>query len=92
MADALLIELRLPDDQLAILAGMIASKMPGAHKDCRGYTVAEAAQISGFNVSTIRRQVDAGLLPKVQNVKKVKIPKEAFDQWMKGKHQPGRNA
>jgi excisionase family DNA binding protein len=79
------VEVRLPDDQLAVLAKLIVSALPVGSKDPSTYTVAEAARIAGCNVSTVRRQVDAGLLPKVQNVKKLLIPREALERWISGK-------
>lgn len=79
------VEIRLPDDQLAVLAKLIVAALPVGSKDPSTFTVVDAARVAGCNVSTIRRQVEAGLLPKVQNVKKLLIPREALERWVSGR-------
>jgi excisionase family DNA binding protein len=77
----LLVEVRLPEDQLVKLASLIASKTGGrgAESD-RPYTVEEAARALGLSGDTIRRRVKAGLLPKVPNMGRTLIPACEIDR------------
>ena len=79
------ITISIPDEQLEMLATLIASKIGGKSlggKSLGGkdtYTCAEAAQRLGVHQETIRRQVKAGMIPRVPCLSKLIIPAVAID-------------
>ena len=73
------ITITIPDEQLEMLATMIASKL--VVKSLGGkdsYTCKEAAARLGVHQETIRRQGKAGLIPRVPGIGKLIIPGAAM--------------
>lgn len=69
------IPLTITGDQLEKIASMVADQLrqrPRAQKD--SYTVAEAAEMIRVCPATIRRRVEAGILPKVAGFNVIRIP------------------
>ena len=74
------ITITIPDEQLEMLAIMIASKL--VVKSLGGkdtYTCKEAAQRLGVHQETIRRRVKAGIIPRIPVISKLIIPGAAID-------------
>ena len=68
------IEVRLPDDQLAALAKLIAAEMATTKRDDKPFTAAELAKELGVCETTIIRRVKAGLIHSIPNIGKIRIP------------------
>lgn len=84
-------EIRLPDDQLEKLAELVAAKMPG-QGPTKPVSPAELAELIGVSEDTIRRRIDAGLIKKVPDIGRVKIPVSEVDRLLLiKKNQPGGN-
>lgn len=85
MIPPLVVELRLPEDQLMALASLIAQTVGGAAGRAT-YTVAEAAQRTGQSEKTIRRHIEAGRLARIPNIHKTLIPSAALERYIKGEY------
>ena len=61
MSAPIIIEVRLPDDQLETQAGMIAARLPGAnHANGWPLSVSQAAAALGWSRNTLYRRIEAG--------------------------------
>lgn len=76
----IVIELRLPEDQLAQLAGLIAERTGGSRKPL---TAGEAAKALGWCADTVRNYVNSGLiktLPRPTANSRILIPPSEIDR------------
>ena len=74
------ITITIPDEQLEMLATLIARKIGGVRAGKATYTVAEAAKILGVGQQTIRRRVEAGTLLSVPGVGRTLIPSAVIEK------------
>ncbi len=83
MKPSVTIELRLPDDQLRVLAELIAQSVGGSTVRAT-YTVAQAAQRTGQSEKTIRRHIEAGRIARVPQIHRTLIPAAALERYIHG--------
>lgn len=85
----LLVELRLPEDQLEALASLIAARMPVLEGDGRPVTAAEAARLLNVTPDTIYRRIKAGAIKPVASVGKTLIARAEINRLLGHEPQPG---
>lgn len=77
------ITLTLTDDQIDALATVVAERMRGTTTPSprpHFYTVPEVAKALRISTKTVRRRIDAGIIPRVPAVAAVRIPAAWLDQ------------
>jgi len=70
----------IPDEQLEMLATLIARKIGGANAGRATYTVREAAGVLRVSEKTIRRRVEAGTLARVPGMGRTLIPSAVIEK------------
>ncbi len=86
MSAPIIIEVRLPDDQLETQAGMIAARLPGAnHANGWPLSVSQAAAALGWSRNTLYRRIEAGQIKTEPNAPRVMIPPSEISRLL---HEP----
>lgn len=77
------VELELSDEQVgAIIDGMLAK---AGNLQTRGLTYEQAADLLNVSPATVRRRVDAGIIPTIPNISPQRIPSNFIDRLLNTK-------
>lgn len=74
----MIVQLEISEEQLAKIADLVAMKIRDRKADT--YSKYQAATILGVHHRTIDRRIEAGLIPRVPNLKSVRIPAAFIDK------------
>jgi hypothetical protein len=74
--------LELTAEQLDALADAVAARLAPASQGKVALSVADAAKATGLAKNTIRRRIEAGLIPTVPGLSPVRIPSDFIARMM----------